>query len=420
MNRKITIIFAFMLISVATFAQSGFVSMSSDDATSGSSSTLGQLFAKGSTTIGYLSEGLQQPFLYRGADTLLQETSTYPTVYRPADRNPLHTDHIVDLGLTPDSLYLLPLHGIDSLLQVMAYGATFSNDTIVIAPYNKPTFAFNLIDPIILPDSSVPPVQFENNHTGDFTVGEITPVVWRFRVANKELIDTQFVNVMFPPCGTDNYEVVNNPSYPFVVINPLSDPFKATDYESNEYNTTRIAYYCWTKENLKSAKYSDGVDVENPMPYKSAQYPNETENLEKYGYLYTWNDALRCQNTADLQIMYNDTLPKGFVQGVCPEGWRVPSAEEMQFLMQFPLEDLMSTSGWLNATGTDATGFTALPAGFYSGTNFQNLMGEATFWTSTFTSSTVASFGDIKYSCPELLIATGKFDNGYSVRCLKN
>ncbi len=389
------------------FAQCGFVAVAYDDASTHSAASVGQLFAQGVSVGGnYANEGLQQSFLYRGNDTLLYENSSYPVTYRPAERIPQGNPTTVNVGLT-QNVYLLPTQGLDSLIGVMAYGVTFTNDTTVVAPYNVCEHNFALYEPLVLPAGSVPPVQYYNNRPATYPVGDVTPVTWNFAVADKSLADIQQVNVKFPPCGTDNYDA-GIANYPYSTTLPY--PFVATDYEHNEYNTVRIDCHCWTKENLKSKKYADGANVSNPMAYVSAEHPDSAANVARYGYLYTWDDAV-CAPLAP---------EAAEVQGICPNGWHLPTAEEFSVLANHSAFELMSTTDWLNGEGTNVTGLTALPAGKFTDVRSENLLGEATSWTATTVSATIARYCSLTHGCPELINYHGSQTNGKSVRCLKN
>ena len=90
-------------------------------------------------------------------------------------------------------------------------------------------------------------------------------------------------------------------------------------------------------------------------------------------------------------------------QGICLDGWHVPSDDELKYLegtadSLYGVGDslwdnfdwrgsdvavnLKSTSRWYSdGNGLDLFGFNALPAGYYNG-NFVYVTGEAHFWSS--------------------------------------
>ena len=81
----------------------------------------------------------------------------------------------------------------------------------------------------------------------------------------------------------------------------------------------------------------------------------------------------------------------GQVQGICPKGWHLPSADEWNLLVNAvgggtsAGVSLRSTSGWNSSNGTDAYGFNALPGGYKLSGNgtYWNEGDKALFWSST-------------------------------------
>ncbi|MDL2228357.1 T9SS type A sorting domain-containing protein, partial [Odoribacter sp. OttesenSCG-928-L07] len=101
-----------------------------------------------------------------------------------------------------------------------------------------------------------------------------------------------------------------------------------TDYEGNVYETVQIGSQCWMRENLRSWKYANGVATEDPptvMPSckESAHAPGAEEN----GLAYQASAAL-------LRTVVSDTLPD-IIQGICPNGWHLPSDEEWMELERY-------------------------------------------------------------------------------------
>jgi uncharacterized protein (TIGR02145 family) len=194
------------------------------------------------------------------------------------------------------------------------------------------------------------------------------------------------------------------------------------DADGNLYTTVTIGTQAWLKENLKTKRYNNGdlIGTTNPVkldisaetrPKYQWAYEGNESNVESYGRLYTWFAV------ADKR-------------GICPSGWHVPSYQEHEELHNFGegngvATDKLKEAGtvhwlWPN-TGTNESGFTALPAGRRKPEGiFCGLYFGAFFWNSTID----------KYH-PEtgahaLTISTGccltNF-NGYeafSVRCIKD
>ena len=150
-----------------------------------------------------------------------------------------------------------------------------------------------------------------------------------------------------------------------------------TDYDGNVYNTVQIGNQCWMRENLRTTHYADGVEI------PSFSIPgNDVSNLNIYGYLYPWENALM-RGAAS-----SNTNPSR-VQGVCPSGWHVPSLAEYEQLFNYVrsvpaylcdgniAKALASGEMWNNSSNTcaignnlstnNATGFSALPASYSVG-----------------------------------------------------
>ena len=143
-----------------------------------------------------------------------------------------------------------------------------------------------------------------------------------------------------------------------VIISP--PPVKVTniDIDGNVYDTIVIGNQTWMKENLRVTRFNDGTDILfMPEVYVWSElispgycwYNYDTNNKDTYGALYNWWAA----NSGKL----------------CPVGWHVPTANEWEIL-GYPYRytgsvELMETgiSHWIAGTGTNTTGFTALPGG---------------------------------------------------------
>ncbi|WP_290734117.1 MULTISPECIES: fibrobacter succinogenes major paralogous domain-containing protein [unclassified Fibrobacter] len=126
------------------------------------------------------------------------------------------------------------------------------------------------------------------------------------------------------------------------------------------YKTVKIGNQVWMAENL------------NYKTDSSFCYNDSAEYCAKYGRLYTWTAAM----------------------DACPDGWRLPGETDFKSLVKVVGDEkdagtkLKSTSGWSDkdgksGNGTDAFGFSALPAGMgnvgiYSGEDYTTY-----FWGST-------------------------------------
>ncbi len=108
-----------------------------------------------------------------------------------------------------------------------------------------------------------------------------------------------------------------------------------TDIDLNVYQTVQIGDQIWMAENLKTTRYADGSDI--PLVEGSVEwdaltatgkaycwYDNSTTNRDIYGGLYTWSAAMNGAASSEAN-------PSG-VQGVCPDGWHLPSDAEWKEL----------------------------------------------------------------------------------------
>ena len=194
-----------------------------------------------------------------------------------------------------------------------------------------------------------------------------------------------------------------------------------TDIDGNVYHTVTIGTQVWLVENLKTTKYNDGTEIPFIVDTAEAWY-----ELNKPGYCW-YNDDITNKDTTG--ALYNfHALNTG---KLCPKGWHVPTDKEWTILIDYLGGEKVAggkmkesgTSHWLspNTGATNASGFTALHAGFRGKTGFIPLsIGTALFWSST-------AFDEIDGWTRYLLFDSeaigrnngGKY-HGFSIRCLKD
>ena len=213
-------------------------------------------------------------------------------------------------------------------------------------------------------------------------------------------------------------------------FNPDIDYGTMTDPRDNKvYKTIKIGDQVWMAENLN---YSDSVKT--PILLKRCWcYNNRTENCAVAGRFYTWVAAIDSValydggNGVDCGYGKTCTLPTK-VQGICPDGWHLPTETEWESLFKAvggsstAGSELKSTSGWNGGNGKDAFGFSALPTGYrgyYGDYSFEG--GGAYFWSSTEIESGNANGISLRYDegSAGLNSSTNK-DLGRSVRCLQD
>lgn len=226
--------------------------------------------------------------------------------------------------------------------------------------------------------------------------------------------------------GTHNYDllkVLNLHIYTYTCGEVVQDG------DNNSYNSVMVAGYCWTKENLHTTHYVDGgAEVAKALVYNSERYPDETGNENTFGRLYTWYSAVNVPEGSTASPTPN---PKGFIVGICPTGWHVPTEWEMRALNEIPTADIRSTELWVQPnSNTNSTGFTALPAGMYNSSvnRFEGLMSQTDFWTDgdkntalVSTSNQTQDFATIQllHHCDVSSKGERKGTDAVSVRCVK-
>ena len=215
-----------------------------------------------------------------------------------------------------------------------------------------------------------------------------------------------------------------------------------TDYDGNVYNTVQIGTQCWMKENLKTSHYADGTyipvadTISHSISYR--YFPeDDSSNVSTYGCLYNWA-AVMNGNSASSAVPSN-------VQGVCPTGWHVPSAAEWIVMQDYVgaqndcqcghrsdliAKALSSTTAWESSTiycspgylpmYNNASGFSALPAGYYYGGGYSVLGREAWFWSTTEVGVNGAAYRNIQNDLANFQEVGISNYFGLSVRCLKD
>ncbi|MBR5692170.1 MAG: fibrobacter succinogenes major paralogous domain-containing protein [Fibrobacter sp.] len=190
------------------------------------------------------------------------------------------------------------------------------------------------------------------------------------------------------------------------------------DRDGQTYKTVKIGAQWWMAENLNFE-----------TTYGSC-YKDSIEYCEKYGRQYAWNAAV---GKLDSECaLWGRCFPtSGDVQGVCPDGWHLPSKAEFETLFMAVGEDftagtmLKSTSGWdEGGNGMDAFGFSALPAGAivkgYDLSAFEGVL--AFFWSSTEDASSFSLACNMRISSggSDAILLSNEKGFRYSVRCLKD
>jgi uncharacterized protein (TIGR02145 family) len=147
-----------------------------------------------------------------------------------------------------------------------------------------------------------------------------------------------------------------------VCVNGIYDPRSKTNYP-----VVKIGSQRWMAKNLNVGDfiYSWKITSDNNIIEKWC-YNNVESNCDIYGGLYQWPEMMQ-YNPSDSGII-------GTTQGICPDGYHIPTVSEWDILAS-SLGGMEVAGGKLKETGTihwlppnkaanNESGFTALPAGY--------------------------------------------------------
>lgn len=217
-----------------------------------------------------------------------------------------------------------------------------------------------------------------------------------------------------------------------------------SDVCGNTYKTVKIGTQWWMAENMRCNKYDTqseraGATLSTSSSSTYAPYYTDgrnattsssgsltSEQRNKLGYLYNWAAAVGLATESDAK---NQTSSfSGNRQGICPNGWHVPTSAEWNTLENYVGSNagtkLKATSGWYYGNGTDDYSFAALPAGSANGSKVYDVGGGARIWTATPPNNDVAydvAYIRILYFSRDYLTSSG-YGKIYaqSVRCIRN
>ena len=208
-------------------------------------------------------------------------------------------------------------------------------------------------------------------------------------------------------CGCDNNEYYRaNPATAEKseeVFNPANIEYGTLidSRDGQKYKTVKIGDRWWLAKNLNYAADS------------SYCYNDEPDSCAIYGRLYPWTVAMQLDTIYNkLNVTYTETI-KGAHQGICPDGWHIPSEEEWNEMIDYAdshngnegaSASLRAKYSWIpdeeyEIKYIDRFGFAGLPAGArankemrksdcnhsygYETNIYCGIGNEAFFWTST-------------------------------------
>jgi uncharacterized protein (TIGR02145 family) len=198
------------------------------------------------------------------------------------------------------------------------------------------------------------------------------------------------------------------------------DSLLVTDIDGNVYATVLIGNQTWLDRNLITARYNNSDTIltvsgalsvnDNEKRYQWV-YDDNVENEIAFGRLYTWHTVVDSR-------------------GICPVGWRIPTLEELETLIEHLGGSLVAggrmktaeNSNWRfpNDEATNESGFSLQPAGSRSLSGiFAGACMTGGFWTSTESSTVTAMAFGASYGSGNAYLSTLGKQIGVSVRCIK-
>ncbi len=229
-----------------------------------------------------------------------------------------------------------------------------------------------------------------------------------------------------------------------------------TDICGNKYNVVKIGSQLWLAENMRCNKYdTESEKAGNSFstsasaiyaPYYTGCFtegaivtiaPNNTFTDEQWDYLgllYNWAAALGLSEGESRAQTREFNTPR---QGICPNGYHVPSDAEWLQLIDYientdgkgegtAAKHLKATSGWApnsnNGNGLDTYGFSLLPVDRGIGKTIYGIGTFAKFTTASAKSNTFADYMNVD---GDALVIVGNVgytsakSHIYTVRCVR-
>ncbi len=212
-----------------------------------------------------------------------------------------------------------------------------------------------------------------------------------------------------------------------------------TDVRDNTiYSTVLIGTQCWLAQNLNiGVMESVCLDQANDGIIQKYCQEGIEENCNIYGGLYQWAEMVQYLNGATNSSSWNP-VPAGNVQGICPQGWHIPTEADWCTLTRFiDLTvncsavgysgtdvgiNMKSTTGWYGGgNGINTSGFTALPGGYTTMSNeFIALFHSAYFWSADDNSNINAWYRTLEANSLQINRFGYNKGEARSVRCSKD
>lgn len=195
------------------------------------------------------------------------------------------------------------------------------------------------------------------------------------------------------------------------------------DRDGQIYRAIEIGDQIWMAENVNFGKYIESAKQPTRVgAIEKYCYNDEENNCKSLGGLYSWDEMMDYKRSDDGEV--------GGVQGVCPDGWHIPTDKEWQQLATYLGGDLSIGNKMKNFLywtiplqdgSLTTTGFSALPAGRMDNTGTYYYIGNSTsFWSATKADGDKAWHRTLTDRSAALYRGSSHISLRFSVRCVKD
>lgn len=197
--------------------------------------------------------------------------------------------------------------------------------------------------------------------------------------------------------------------------------------DDNVYRVVSIGDQIWMAENLN---------------YKTATgsycNPYIADFCDTYGRLYTWTTAID-RSTDECGPGHVCDLGSGNVQGICPDGWHIPTQDEWKTLVinvdeslggvwneaNVAAKYLKTTTDWKifsEIENKDTFDFSALPAGLANSSGDYGFVHHyADFWSASQSDDDSEVFVmELSYTTDRVMVTSSNKNQRYSIRCIRD
>jgi uncharacterized protein (TIGR02145 family) len=220
-----------------------------------------------------------------------------------------------------------------------------------------------------------------------------------------------------------------------------------TDSDGNNYSIVKIGEQWWMAENLNSETFATITSPQASGTKFCMDINGQEDTTCPMGGLYEWDNLMQGASFCNGTGAYPNDRCDTTVQGLCPNGWHIPSHFEWNTLSansgdnpsDFPynmslgvygvveggnLKAKCTTYWWdPNEGATNKTGFSAIPGGDTWDNVYEDFGQSSYFWTSTATDYSVYYTPwvyALNYSVSTIGRSEYVKENGFSARCVKD